>query len=106
MSKHKRLYIWLPAVIVVIAAVLIVGMQTGQGKADGQLDAETLKALLLNNEDVWLHDNTAGICLVDLDFDGTPELVATDTEIVWYDELGSYYFGDSDVAVYSLMVET
>lgn len=96
-------YIWLSVITVfIISAALIVGAQMRKNAAQRPLDAASLQTLLLDNEAVWLHDATAGICLLDLDSDGTPELLATDTEIVWYDELEAYYFGDSHVAVYSL----
>jgi hypothetical protein len=100
-KQQMSLFIWLSVIIVVIAAVII-GLQVKKNTAGEALDAESLETLLIENEDVWLHDGTAGICLLDLDFDGTPELLATDTQIVWYDELGSNYFGNSDVNVYSL----
>ncbi|NCB50545.1 MAG: hypothetical protein EOM54_01505 [Clostridia bacterium] len=102
---HRNLepYIWLSAITaVIIAGSLILGSYMRSRAADETPDAASMEALLVENENIWLHDNTAGICLSDLDFDGVPELLATNTDIIWYDELDSYYFGDSEVAVYSL----
>lgn len=101
--RHLGPYIWIAVItVVLVAAVLIYGAQMRQKAAGSAADPAAMTALILDNESVWLHDKTAGVCLLDLDSDGTPELVATDTEIVWVDELDAYYFGDSTVAVYSL----
>jgi len=102
---HRNIepYVWLSIfTAIVIIGSLIVGSRMRNSTTEQSMNAGALEALLLGNEEVWLQDNTAGICLLDLDFDGEPELLATGTEIVWYDELDAYYFGDSDIAVYSL----
>lgn len=102
---HRNIepYIWLSIIsAIIIAGSMIYGAYVRSHAAEESLDAASAEALLLENEDVWLHDNTAGICLLDLDFDGEPELLSTDTDIVWYDELDAYYFGDSEIAAYSL----
>ena len=49
---------------------------------------------------MWPVSGAAGISLFDLDFDGTPELLAVDTEFV--DMGGGSFFGDTDVRVFRL----
>jgi hypothetical protein len=101
--RNMEPYVWLSIfTAIVIAGSLIIGANMRKSNAEEALDAASTEALLLENEDVWLSGDTAGACLLDLDFDGRPELLATDTDIVWYDELDSYYFGDSNVSVYAL----
>jgi hypothetical protein len=82
---HRNIepYIWLSVITtVIVAGALIFGAYMRRSAAADTPTAESTEALLLENEAVWLHDATAGICLLDLDFDGRPELLATDTEIV------------------------
>lgn len=95
-------YIWLGAVTVfIIAFALIGGAMMRARAANAELDASGVIASLTESMDTWKTDGTAGICLADLDFDGTPELLATDAEFAWDDELAANYFGPSDVSVYT-----
>lgn len=89
---------------VLVVAALIIGAVMRKNASD-DLNASAVEALLLGQQDQWLTDNTAGINLLDLDFDGRPELLVTDTEIVWYEELDMYYFGNSTVRVYDLAAD-
>lgn len=101
--RSREPYLWLGAVLLAVAAAaLTVGAVTRARAADSELDAEGVTARLVRSTDIWKSDGTAGICLADLDFDGTPELLVTDSEFVWDDELAADYFGPSDVAVYTL----
>ncbi|HBD87228.1 MAG TPA: hypothetical protein DC001_07355 [Clostridiales bacterium] len=101
--RRRKRVIYIGIAIAAAAALLLAYfLLAGRQGGGEEPDAAAVQALLLENEAVWLRDTTAGICLLDLDFDGVPELFTTDTQIVWYDELGAYYFGDSEVSVYSL----
>jgi hypothetical protein len=96
-------YLWLSALtLVIIAAFLLWGAWARKNAADSVGSADGVETLLLENESVWKNDATAGLCLLDLNFDGTPELLTTDADVVWYESDGMYFFGPSRVSVWSL----
>ncbi|MEG1789879.1 MAG: hypothetical protein RR055_04295 [Oscillospiraceae bacterium] len=105
-SFHRNIepYLWLGTLsALIILAALVVGIHTR--KTTPVLDAASTQTLLAENESLWLTEDTAGACLLDLDFDGRPELLSTETEIIHYDADNMDFFGDSAVSVWSLEPE-
>lgn len=99
--KNWSPYIWLGVVTaILLAAAFLWGAYMRAQNAETVDRAASVAETLLSTEADWRTDVTAGASLCDLDFDGTPELLAVDTEFTDLD--GSVYFGDTDVRVFRL----
>lgn len=100
-------YIWLGAITVVLVAAALIAGGIMRRNAQSGGDAASLAAVIMDGETRWRTDSTAGASLIDLDFDGTPELLAVDTALGYNEALEADYFSaDSTVRVYRLSDKT
>ncbi len=105
--SHRNLspYLWLGGVtVVLVSAALIIGAQMRSASAVFR-DGESLAALITESQGVWRTESTAGASLCDLDFDGTPELLAVDTGFAYDPALESEFFSDASLRIYELTAE-
>lgn len=95
-------YVWLGVVTAVLVAAAVIGAGIMRANSRPMGDAASLTKAVMDAQEVWRNEDTAGASIVDLDLDGTPELIAVDTEVRYYEELEADYFGACNARVFSL----